>query len=149
MTEDTEPVFEPSFTFDFDFNQEEEAPEPELAPPQLRIKKIDRYGVMTIGFSDRMVIPSNATTIVNATVFDISLEPVTESRTPLLGFTWETISFDESQLKIQLVFENAKYVSSDLEDLDLLKIKVKKPELFFSLQSYKITDTEEFQKRIV
>ena len=139
----------PAFVFDFDFNQTTTAPEPELVPPQLRIKSIDRYGVMTIAFTDRLIIPSNATKIVNETVFEIWVEPVGESLTPMLGFTWETVSFSESQLEIQLFFENAKYVSSDLEDLDLMKIKVKKPDYFFSLQSFKTTDTEEMNKKIV
>ena len=83
-----------------------------------------------------MIVPAEATSLVNNTALDIAISPIDETYTPNMGFTWETISFTSREIQIQMSFEKPNYISQSVYGLDTLKIKVKEPELFVSSTSF-------------
>lgn len=51
---------------------------------------------------------------------------------PQLNFSQQTVSFNGTEMKIQLSFDHPNYVSVEMDGLDTLHISVLKPELFVS-----------------
>ena len=75
---------------------------------------------MDVKFSERMQVVSDLSMITNGTVsidgkkmpvFDIEIIPADDSDPDMLKFDWNVISMTEQELKIQVFFEKAIYVS--------------------------------------
>lgn len=49
--------------------------------------------MVTIQFTQEMLIPAKATTLVNETALYIDISPEDETLKPKMGFSWETVSF--------------------------------------------------------
>lgn len=87
-------------------------------------------------FSENLIIPAKAESVLNATTLQIEIQPLDETYSPQLGFTWKTVEFSTSQVLIQLSFENPNYVSQTVFGLDKLRLQVLEPSLFISKKSF-------------
>ena len=58
-----------------------------------------------------MIVPAEATKLVNSTALNFAISPLDATYTPNLDFTWETVSFTDRELQIQMTFENPNYIS--------------------------------------
>jgi len=59
----------------------------------MEIKSISNLGLVTLQFSEDMLVPSNFTEI-DSSVLEIKLLPGIENDEIHLGFTWEVVDFD-------------------------------------------------------
>ena len=123
-------VFVPDFEFKFEGVKIEEGEVFIPEPPTLSIDSVDKFGLLTISFSQSLIVPQDYETVIDTTVLDIETKPYSSSRKSLVGLTWEVDSYSEDQLVIQLIYDNAKYVSIDSQDWDTLDVKIYKPEFF-------------------
>ena len=78
------------------------------------------------------MIPPSDLKYINETVLDLRVIVLNQTRLQELNFTWEVISFEKADCKLQLRFEKANYVSFDSEARDNLLLTVLKPEVFVS-----------------
>ena len=54
----------------------------DMERPELIISKIDQFGLMTIDFSEELILPNDATNAVNKTALFIYLTPLDDAFTP-------------------------------------------------------------------
>ena len=67
---------------------------PEKARPTMKISKVDRFGLVTVAFSEELVLPpKEALSLIDEKVLDISVTPTNPALTPLLKFKWELVLF--------------------------------------------------------
>ncbi len=74
-----------------------------------------------------MIVPSNVTQVVNATIFAATIESsYDEADREKLAFTWNATEFNRHKLFIQLYFENPLEISKHVLR-DQLKLEVIDP----------------------
>ena len=86
----------------------------------MRIKEIDQFGEVVIKFSESLILPSNATEVINEKVLYLSIHPANPSLLPQLEFNWKLKSFEANQIAILLEFAHPEYISSDVMGLEKL-----------------------------
>ena len=69
------------------------AKRPEFDPPTMIIRDISRLGLVTVQFSEVMLIPDDALKEINTDVLNITLDASEENMQSLVGFTWKIIEF--------------------------------------------------------
>lgn len=57
------------------------------------IRDISRLGLVTVQFSEVMLIPDDALKEINTDVLNITLDASEENMQSLVGFTWKIIEF--------------------------------------------------------
>ena len=57
-------------------------------------------GLLTIRFSESMIIPAEAEAKINSEVLSIGIDPEEETFISSLGFEWETVSFSDQEIQI-------------------------------------------------
>ena len=103
------------FSANFDFSQLDKNNEEELSLyPTIAIESIDEFGMVTIGFSDDLIVIDDLDELTEKELLldgelKLNLElivPIVETQVAAqVAFTWTAVSFTERQLKIQLFFE--------------------------------------------
>jgi len=76
---------------------------------------------------------TNGTVVINeqaVPVLDVRIDPGEDSDPENLGFTWRAVSQTPTTLTIQLIFENALYISAN-PIKDTLRITIVDPLMFF------------------
>ena len=68
--------------------------------PTFEVKQMSPTGLLTIRFSEQMIIPAKAEEKINADVLSIGIDPEEETFTSSLGFEWETVSFSDREIQI-------------------------------------------------
>ena len=130
------------FFFDFFGNLESKVKslrDPDFKYPTLEIKSVSHSGLVTISFPEPFITLGD-TAKLKSTTKDI--DGVEHSNVELkisstnddgdeefLSFTWTTVSFTETEMQLQLVFEDPTVVSTG-EERDKLKFIVWNQELF-------------------
>ena len=78
----------------------EPASTPERDPPTYRISLIDEFGLVTVKFSDKMLLNFEQDAINYLTSQTLKLEVVSTNfvMQPLTGFEWEPVKFNEDEM---------------------------------------------------
>ena len=71
--------------------------------PELRIARVDRFGLVTVAFNETLIQVTNLTQI-NSTVLNVQVTSKFKDRNPLLGFTWATKSFSGKEMRLNVEF---------------------------------------------
>ena len=107
-------------------------------PPVPFIDKITSTGLLSIFFSEDVLPSPNLDMLINGTltidsetypVLEITVVPGEESDPARLTLDWIVVEQTPSFLKIQLYFDDAKYVSANSYP-DTLQVIVRDPEMF-------------------
>ena len=103
------------FSANFDFSQLDKNNDDGLSLyPTLEIESVDKFGLVTIGFSDELIVIEDLDELKERELLlDGELKPnlelivhvVENQQLSQVAFTWTAVSFTERQLKIQLYFE--------------------------------------------
>ena len=70
----------------------QETPEFYIDHPEMTLKSINKFGLVSLTFNETLLTVSNLTKI-NSTVLEIDVQSIDEERQPLLGFTWKVIAY--------------------------------------------------------
>ena len=81
------------------------------------------------------MITPNETSLINETVFELSVIAVNETRLRLLNFTWSTTKFLPNSCTLKILFTNPLYVSSEIDDPDYLLLRVIEPTALVSAEN--------------
>lgn len=90
---------------------------PESEDLAASIKTISSSGEVKVEFNQEILIPPNIT-LINNEVLTLKVIPGEYSLVENLSFKWKIISLNEYFMKLQLYFDNPKYISS--EDVNFL-----------------------------
>ena len=67
---------------------------------------------------------------MNSSALEIVVEPYNPAMKSLMGLTWETVSFKEDVMQIQIFFEKAIHISADAVKQDEIIVTVLDPLVF-------------------
>ena len=79
----------------------------QLKPPTARIQRVSNTGLVTIEFSEKLLIPQNFINISRS----LLRVKISDSEGSDIKFTWNITEYEGNELKIQIIFENALGIS--------------------------------------
>lgn len=98
------------------------------------LEEVNSHGLAVIKFSQPLDISNLTLKDINSTVLDLSVEPYgylhdpdhANILRPMMNLTWNCIKLEPQSIYIKIVFENPKWVSSQVFGLDELFVVILK-----------------------
>ena len=126
------------FNANFDFSKLETGDIGDSLYPTLFVESIDRQGLVTIGFSDELIVLDDLDQLTARELsiggelkpnLELIIDPLETQSQSQVEFIWSPLRFTENELLIQLVFRSPFEISQEF-DPNTLQIYVWKSSLF-------------------